>query len=225
MPARTYVLVPGAGSDAWYWNRVIPYLEAEGHRAIALDLPVDDESAGLADYMAIAEGAIAGHERVTLVAQSMGALTAAALAGRPEVEQLVLVAPMIPAPGETGGDWWANTGQADAARRQAEREGRDPDAPFDPMVVFLHDVPGEVIEESARHVYDQAGRPFADPWPLEKWPDVETRVVAGQHDRFFPLEFVQRVSRERLGIDPEVVDSGHLVALARPGELANLLLV
>lgn len=224
MCPRTYVLVPGAGSDAWYWNRVIPHLEAEGHRAIALDLPVDDESAGLADYMAIAEEAIAGHERVTLVGQSMGALTAAALAGRPEVDQLVLVAPMIPAPGETGGDWWANTGQADAARRQAEREGRDPDAPFDPMVVFLHDVPGDVIDESARHVYDQAGRPFADPWPLEKWPDVETRVVAGQHDRFFPLEFMQRVSRERLGIDPQVIDCGHLVALARPAELADLLL-
>jgi hypothetical protein len=32
---------------------------------------------------------------------------ASLVAARTEVAELVLVAPMIPAPGETAGDWWA----------------------------------------------------------------------------------------------------------------------
>ena len=26
-----YVLIPGAGGDAWYWHRVVPLLQAAGH--------------------------------------------------------------------------------------------------------------------------------------------------------------------------------------------------
>ena len=46
----TYVLIPGAGGVAWYWHRVVPLLQKAGHEAIAVDLPGDDESAGLAEY-------------------------------------------------------------------------------------------------------------------------------------------------------------------------------
>ena len=69
----------------------------------------------------------------------------------------------------------------------------------------------------------QADRPFGEPWPLDGWPDVPTRVIACRHDRLFPLEFMKRLSRERLGVEPDVIDSGHLPALSRPDELAALL--
>ena len=55
------------------------------------------------------------------------------------------------------------------------------------------------------------------------WPDVSIHVVSGADDRFFPLEFQVRVARERLGITPETLPGGHLVALSHPGELASLL--
>ncbi|MDQ2679289.1 MAG: alpha/beta hydrolase, partial [Actinomycetota bacterium] len=35
----TYVLIPGAGGDAWYWHLVGPLLEAAGHRAVPVALP------------------------------------------------------------------------------------------------------------------------------------------------------------------------------------------
>jgi len=41
------------------------------------------------------------------VGQSLGAFAASLVAARLEVAELVLVAPMIPVPGETAGDWWA----------------------------------------------------------------------------------------------------------------------
>ena len=42
-----FVLIPGAGGAAWYWHRIVPLLEAAGHGVIAVDLPGDDEKAGL----------------------------------------------------------------------------------------------------------------------------------------------------------------------------------
>lgn len=35
----TFVLVHGAGHGAWCWSRLVPELEALGHRAVTLDLP------------------------------------------------------------------------------------------------------------------------------------------------------------------------------------------
>ena len=157
-----------------------------------------------------------------LVAQSMGALSAPLACDRLAVRELVLVCPMIPVPGESGGAWWETSGQAAAQRENDLREGRDPDAPFDVLTLFMHDVPQPVVDEAfAREEPQQSTAPFADPWPLAAWPDVPTRVIAARHDRLFPLPFMQRLARERLGVEPEVVDSGHLPALARPEALAR----
>ena len=46
----TYVLIHGAGSDSWYWHRVTPRLRALGHDVVAVDLPCDDDTAGLREY-------------------------------------------------------------------------------------------------------------------------------------------------------------------------------
>jgi pimeloyl-ACP methyl ester carboxylesterase len=97
----TFVLVPGAGGTASYWYRVVPLLEAGGHRAIAVELPGDDESAGLPEYTSLVIAAIGGRPDVVLVAQSMGAFTAPMVCARAPVSLLVLVNAMIPRPGET----------------------------------------------------------------------------------------------------------------------------
>jgi pimeloyl-ACP methyl ester carboxylesterase len=219
---RTYVLVPGAGGSAWYWHRLVPELRRRGHEAIAVDLPAADDKAGLREYAdaIVAAAVTGGHRRVVLVAQSMGGLSAPLACDRLDVEEIVLVNAMVPAPGETGGDWWAATGQEQARRELDVREGRDPDAPFDARVMFFHDVPAEVTEEGMAAEPGQSGTPFGEPWPLEAWPDVPTRVLSGREDRLFPVDFQIRVARERLGITPETMPGGHLVALSRPGELA-----
>ena len=230
VPARardehsTFVLFHGAGSTSWYWHLVVPPLLAAGHDVVALDLPVDDDEAGLAEYAAAAVDGIGAASGLTLVAQSMAAFTAPIVAVTVPVRMIVLVAPMVPAPGETAGEWWANTGQAEAARECAVEEGRDPDKPFDPVEVFLHDVDETVLAESAAHVRTQSDTPFGDPWPLPAWPDVPTRCIAGRRDRLFPIAFQRRVIRERLGLVPDEIDTGHLPALARPEELATLLI-
>src|SRR5690348_18423005 len=88
---RTFVLIPGAGGSAWYWHRVVPLLREAGHEAIAVDLPGDDEAAGLPEYASLVTGAIGGRDDVVLVAQSLGAFTVPLAAARSGVRALVFV--------------------------------------------------------------------------------------------------------------------------------------
>ena len=221
----TFALIHGAGSDGWYWHLVEPDLRAAGHDTIAVDLPCDDDSAGLDDYVDVVVDAVAGRDDVVVVAQSMGGFVAPLVAARvPATGLIVLVAAMVPAPGETGNDWWANTGSSTARREQAARDGRDIDGGFDEVAEFLHDVDPALIEQGWAHVKEQSDTPFQTPWPLPAWPDVPTRFVLATKDRLFPPDFQRRVVRERLGIEPDEIDSGHLPALARPHELAAMLL-
>src|SRR3954447_6029298 len=106
----TYVLIHGAGSDSWYWHLVAPKLGARGHDVVAVDLPCDDDSAGLAEYADTVVDAAGSREHIVLVAQSLAGFTAPLVCDRLPVELLVLVAAMVPRPGESPGDWWANTG-------------------------------------------------------------------------------------------------------------------
>ena len=226
-PSRstTFVLLPGAGGAAWYWSLVVPLLESAGHGAIAVDLPGPDPDAGLPRYAALAAAAIDDGERegadVVLVAQSLGGFTAAMTCAQVPVRSLLLVNAMIPVPGETPGEWWGATGAVDAREEAAAAGGY---GEFDLEVYFLHDVPPGVAADGEAHQRPESDAVFASACEFDAWPDIPIRVIAGADDRFFPVEFQRRVAKERLGLEPEVIPGGHLVALSQPGAVADLIL-
>ena len=222
------VLLPGAGGAAAYWDKVVPILEAEGHEAVAVELPADDEAAGLPEYVEIAHAACEGADEVLVVAQSMGGFTGAMLADRLAREGgtllgLVFLNGMVPLPGETPGQWWDAVDQAGAMARAAEAGGWSPE--FELETYFLHDLDAETRALLMQGGKDEVEAAFASPCSVEVYPDVPVRSVAGAEDRFFPLALQQRVARERLGVEPTVVPGGHLAALSYPAEVARALLL
>ena len=50
--SASYVLIHGAGDVGWYWHLVEADLRALGHDVVAMDLPVEDDGAGLSAYAA-----------------------------------------------------------------------------------------------------------------------------------------------------------------------------
>ena len=50
MPKVTFILIPGAGGDPWYWHLLAPKLEARGCEAVPVALPAANENAGLPQY-------------------------------------------------------------------------------------------------------------------------------------------------------------------------------
>jgi pimeloyl-ACP methyl ester carboxylesterase len=219
----TFVLIPGAGGLAWEWHRLGPELEARGHAAVPIDLPAGDDGSGLAEYAEWTARSIGGRSDVVLVAQSYGGFTAPLVCERARVDVLVFLNAMIPKPGETFGEWWSNTGQGPAQREYAQQLGLTSAELEDDRVVYYHDLPDELVEEALRLAADQSSTPLSQPWPLARLPDVPIRVVSGRDDRMFPAAFQRRVAQERLGITPDTIPGGHMVALSNPGGLAELL--
>ena len=221
-PRRTFVLIPGAGGTAWYWHRVVPLLRRAGHEAIAVDLPGDDPAAGLPEYTQLVIGAIGERGNVALVAQSLGGFTAPLVAAKVPVDSVVFVNAMIPRPGETPGEWWDDTGWAQARVAAARQGGYG--AEFDLAVYFLHDVPPEVAAAGEPYQRPEADAAFGSVCDFTAWPPIPIRAVAGADDRFFPAGFQQALARDRLGVEADVLPGGHLIALAQPAALASYLL-
>lgn len=223
-PPVTFGLIPGAGGDAWYWHRLVPELEDRGHRVVPIDLPAEDDTAGLTDYVEVAVETLGDADPVALVAQSMGGLAAPLVCERRPVALVVLVNAMIPAPGQTGHEWWTATGQPEARAQHAAAQGRTPPDGIDPMEDFLHDLPPDVLADALRRGQpDQSSAPFDTPHPLTAWPDVPTRIITGRDDRFFPAPFQRDLAQQRLGVDATEIPGGHLLALANPTGLAEQL--
>lgn len=211
----TFVLLHGAGGRADHWQLVTGELHYLGHRTVAVDLPCERE-VGLAAYAdAVVEAVGEQPGPFVLVAQSLAGFIAPLLCGRLDVELMVLVAAMVPLPGESGAEWWDATGHEAAVVAQ----GLPDDAP---ETLFTHDVDSEVLE-LVGPTRDQTSTLFEEPWPLPAWPEVPTRFLVARDDRFFPAPWLRGVVEYRLGIGTDEVPGGHCMYLSEPVALAAAL--
>jgi pimeloyl-ACP methyl ester carboxylesterase len=209
----TYGLIHGAGDVGWYWHLVERELRDRGHRTVAPDLPIEDDEASLLDHAQVVLDAMrTAHDggELIVVGQSYGGYVAPIVAHLAEADHLVLVAPMIPRPGETPDEMFEATGWH-MPRRHSET-----------IAVFYHDVDPDLAAEAVSRGRRQSEITGREPWPLEAWPDVPTHVVIGENDRFFPADWLRGVVRDRLGIEPDELPCGHTPALSRPKGLVEL---
>jgi pimeloyl-ACP methyl ester carboxylesterase len=209
----TFALIHGAGDVGWYWHLVEAELRERGHDVVAPDLPCDDDSAGFPEYADTVVGAMGRRSDPVVAAHSLGGFTAPLVCERVPVRLLILIAPMIPAPGEAAADYWANTRYEEEVRGHYDDE----------VALFYADVPPDLASEALKRGRRQSEARLREAVPLGAWPDVPTRVLLCREDRLFPASFVRRVARERLGITPDEIDGGHTPALSRPKELADRL--
>ena len=78
----SFAFIHGAGDVGWYWHLVEAELRARGHETVAPDLPIEDDSAGLAEYATAVVEAIQDRRDVVVVAQSFGGYVAPIVADR-----------------------------------------------------------------------------------------------------------------------------------------------
>lgn len=206
----TFVLIHGGSSTSWDWHLVTPVLRELGHEVIAVDLPFEDPANGVSEYADAVVEACEGRPNLVVVAHSWSGLVAPIVCSRIATELLVLVTAMVPVPGEPPNDWWSATGFSDLEFPE-------------PKDTFYNGVPAELAEECTRRGREHTLDRDDEPSPLKAWPEVPTRFLMCLDDLFFPPAFMRGMVRDRLGITPDEIDGGHMIALARPRELAERL--
>lgn len=225
----TFLLIHGACHDGWYWRGVADLLEEKGHRVVAPDLPCEDPEAGIAEYSKVAADAVGPHYEAPLVVvgHSLGALTAAMVASQLDTHRLVFVSGIIGKPGKS----LENLVDVDAARDGPFADG---DLEFDDLSrfrftesgarrVLYHDCSPAVIAEACAHLRFQRSL-WTERLAIDDWPDVSIASIVCRDDRVVNPEWSRRVSRQRLGVDPIEIASGHTPMLSRPNDIAEALL-
>ena len=97
----TFALIHGAWGSGWHWASVPAELRSMGHEVVAPDLPCEDPHATFDDYAEVVLGALSEtrDDDLVVVGYSLGGHTAALVAARRPVRELVYVAAMLPEPG------------------------------------------------------------------------------------------------------------------------------
>ncbi len=225
------VLVHGSFHGAWCWERLIPALEAYGHRAIAVDLPISEPGLGADAYATVVSEAIdglGGGAPPAIVGHSMAGLVVPLVAARRPVDRLIFLAAFLAQPGRSAND-----------QRQAEPIdglvppttaewtdlGRDvwQIGPTTATELFFHDASPDVAAWASSRLRPQCYQVIGEPSPLEAWPAVPSSYIVCRDDRAMNPEWGRRAAIERLGVAPIEIDGGHSPFLTRPEELAGVI--
>lgn len=233
----TFALVHGGAHGGWCWELLVPELESRGHRAVAPDLPIEDEEAGaLAWARTVVEALDPGDEDVIVVGHSLGGMALPVVATLRPVRRLVFLGAMVPMPGTTFAEYLA-TQDAIAFSMDAE-EGRPLDldqvpettAPGGAVIPwaaarggFYQDLPEDLARRAWERLRPQAMTVFSEPCPIDAWPDVPSTYILMTEDRAVNPAWSRRVATERLGAEVVELPGGHSPFYGRPAELAEVL--
>lgn len=228
-----FLLVHGSWHGAWCWSRLIPYLESEGHRAVAIDLPAHGAdrtppwSVTLPDYAErVCESAKNCGEPVIAVGHSMGGLPITqAVSDAPEhFAALVYLCAFVPLDGERllalamrdrrtllWGSVRPHPSGVTIGRGRAAR-------------TFYRGCAPEDAEQAAAQLRPEPVRPLLQPLRQRAEPAVPRVYIECTEDETISLER-QRAMRERVAFDRVLsLETAHSPFLADPEALADHLL-
>jgi len=156
-----------------------------------------------------------------LVAHSLGGLTAPLVPALRPVTRIVLVAALIPRPGQSLIDQLRgeDRGILQPAGRTSDEDKRTAwtDAALAIESLYQDADPLDAAAAFAR-LRPQAAKPQVEPTPLRAWPDVPTEYIVCTQDRMVDPGY-----QHRQPFPQRMLSSGHSPMLTQPAELARLL--
>ena len=225
MGPLTFVLVHGAWHGAWCWERFIPEIEEHGHRAIAMDLPIEDGAATFDTYADVVAAALPGSDDVVLVAQSLGAMAIPIVAARRSVRAMVFVCGVMPL---LGGKPWDEGPSMEAPGVTSPLVRADdgsvgwPDVGSARAAMYNTSDPADIAWCFSK-LRRQNSSSLWGAYPLATWPDAPAIMIGATEDRLVTMEWT-RYTAERLGIELAEIGGDHSPFLGRAGELADVVL-
>jgi pimeloyl-ACP methyl ester carboxylesterase len=224
-----FALVHGAWHGAWCWERVIGPLRDRGHNVVTPELPSEDTRLGLEDYADTIERSLGDADDVVLVPHSLGGLVGPIVAARRPLKALVYVCALVPEPGLSFSEQLAGSTERVLlfeGGRMVDDEGRSywGDREATTSIMYGDLDPGDA-QWAFEHLRPQAQRSQGEPSPVPP-PALRTESIVGVSDGVVSPEWSRRVARERLGVEPVEIPTGHFPMITHPqllaGELARV---
>jgi pimeloyl-ACP methyl ester carboxylesterase len=217
-------LIHGGCHGAWCWDLLIPELEARGHTAVAIDLPITDAAVGASGCADIVVDRLADvTDRLVLVGHSMGGLVAPLVPSRRSVDCLVFLCAVLPEPGLSLMEQVMRDGLINPAAFPMDDDGHIVCPPQTAIDSFYHDCPPGVAAWAAERLRPQTLTLATEITPILRWPDVDFAYVRCVDDRVVDPDWQVRAAKERLDVHTIDLPGGHSPFLSRPAALANIL--
>lgn len=221
-----FALVHGGWHGPWCWDRLIEPLRDRGHDVVVPDLPSEDTELGLGDYADTIERALGDAGDVILVPHSLGGLVGPAVARRRPLKALVYLCALVPEPGLSFGEQVSASDEpilTIAGGREMDEQGRshwpDPDAT---VRIMYPDLDPEHATWAFERLRPQAQKSQGERSP-EPPADLRVESIVGTEDRLVNPVWSRRVARERLGVEPVEIPTGHFPMITDPELLADRL--
>jgi pimeloyl-ACP methyl ester carboxylesterase len=240
-------LVHGACLGAWCWDILTQEIKTRGHQTVAVDLPIEDPSAGVVQYAEVVSKTLQGFEDdVVLVGHSMAGLTIPLVASLRPVRHLVFVGGLIPHIGvslldqfydEVDPNFLKTIGYKLPEADKFEQFRDEPDM-FNPAALkinslqdeavarefLFHDCTSDVARWAFPKLRNQEFLYMSEVSPLQAWSDVKCTYIVCGEDRCLSPAWCRYAARKRLGVEAiELPRSSHSPMLSHPTQLAEIL--
>jgi pimeloyl-ACP methyl ester carboxylesterase len=243
-----FCLVHGAYQGAWCWERLIPELEARGHQAIAMDLPIDEPSTSLSNYTDVVIQSLQNvDDNVILVGHSMAGMIIPLVAMQRPISKIVFLAALLPQIGMSGLDQFYDEVNPNMLQEVSykppeaslfEQLGDEPDM-YNPASLTMkqasqdeavarefcfHDCEPDVAYWAISKLRDMRSLSYlTEVTPLQTLPDLEYTYIVCKDDRIISPAWSKYAARKRLGVDAIELPGGHYPHISYPVQLAEVL--
>lgn len=224
----TFGLVHGAWHGAWCWSLLQDELEDQGHKSVAMDLPIDDPDANFEDYADVLAGALKNEEEVVLVGHSRAGNVVPRAAGRLAVRKVIYLCSSFE-PATVGHLSRHDDGSIPPRNSEKFQQGiieiGNELTMFDRELakeLFFNDCPPDIKEWAVSRFRPQ--RRSANEPELVAWPKVRQEYIVCEEDLVINPDWSHHAAKHWLGIEPIELPGGHSPFLSRPKQLANLLI-
>lgn len=232
----TYLLIHGAWHGGWCWRKIVPLLEAKGHRALAPDLPGhgDDKTervtVTLDSYTSrICAIARTQPEQVILVGHSMGgvAITQAAENCRERVGALVYLCAFLPRNGDSLMSWALQDQESmvNASTTSPRTDGVMGFKPEYSREAFYGNCMDEDVALAQSRLVEQSGAPFGTPvqTSAERWGRIPRYYIECERDRAITPKLQREMQKHSPCRQTFSIDTDHSPFLSAPEQLADIL--
>ncbi len=216
---KTVLLIHGAWADGSSWSKVVPLLEAKGMHVVAVQIPLTS----FADDVAATQRAIALEDGpILLVGHSYGGAVITEAGNDPKVVGLVYVSAVAPEKGESAFGLITSVQTPIGSELRPDSSGYLKLTPKGIAEDFAQDLsPKEIEVLTATQVPTSVGAMKGEV-TTPAWKSKPSWYIIAANDRAISpdLEISQA---KRIGATTTTVPSSHVIMLAQPSKVANVI--